>query len=98
VFKATNASAQAAWTNVSPPANLPADVVVTHPTAPGVVYVGTDLGMWISADGGASWAHAGPSSGLPNVPVLGIAVDQCGVTAFTFGRGAFRRTVPFVCP
>jgi hypothetical protein len=98
VFKATGATTGVTWTNVSPPANLPANVVAVHPTLADSVYVGTDLGLWVSTDAGTSWAHVGPSSGLPNVPVLDIAIDPCGVTAFTFGRGAFRNAVPFVCP
>ena len=98
VFKATQATVNPVWTNVSPPADLPADVVVVNPTLPKVVYVGSELGIWVSQDGGLNWSHAGPSSGLPNVPVLDLAVDPCGVTAFTFGRGAFRQSVPYVCP
>jgi photosystem II stability/assembly factor-like uncharacterized protein len=99
VFKTTNATSPApTWTDVSPPVNLPANVVVVDPADQNTVYVGTDMGLWRSDDGGTHWKHAGPASGLPNVPVHDIAVDPCGVTAFTAGRGAFRNAPPFVCP
>jgi photosystem II stability/assembly factor-like uncharacterized protein len=99
VFKTTNATApMPTWADVSPPVNLPYTSVVVAPPPSATVYVGTDMGLWVSDDGGANWAHAGPASGLPNVPVYDIAVDPCGVTAFTWGRGAFRSAVPYVCP
>jgi photosystem II stability/assembly factor-like uncharacterized protein len=78
--------------------NLPANVVVIDPASANTVYVGTDMGIWESDDGGATWKHAGPANGLPNVEVRDIAIDPCGVTAFTWGRGAFRNSAPFVCP
>ena len=48
-----------------------------------------------SGDAGATWRHSGPSVGLPNVAVLDVHIGACGVTAFTYGRGAFR-SVPLV--
>jgi hypothetical protein len=97
VFRTTNATASSpTWTDISPPVDIPHNVVVFDPRPPfQTIYVGTDLGIW-SYDG--SWTYSGPESGLPNAPVTDIAIDDCGVTVFTFGRGAFRQNVPFPCP
>ncbi len=52
---------------------------------------GADVGVWKSSDGGGTWAHLGPDTGMPNVPVYDLEIHP--VTrqpfAFTFGRGAF---------
>jgi hypothetical protein len=92
VFKSTNAlSGSPAWTNVTPPVNIPFDVVAIDPTTPNTVFVGADNGVWATRDGGATWAYMGPEAGLPNVAVfdLQIQVSTRKVFAFTFGRGAF---------
>jgi photosystem II stability/assembly factor-like uncharacterized protein len=98
VFRTDDAtSASPTWANVSPPADLPHNAVAVHPTDSQMVFVGCDLGAWITTDGGATWKHNGPSIGLPNVPVMDLHVGKCSATAFTFGRGAFR-TVSLVGP
>jgi hypothetical protein len=91
VFKTSNALAGSpTWSNVSPPVNIPHNAIITHPSISGIVYVGTDLGVWRSGSGGNSWTHLGPSSGLPNVAVFELQTDNDGrITAFTHGRGAF---------
>lgn len=97
VFKTTDA---ATWTNISgSPTNgglpdAPANTIAVDPVDSGVVYVGTDVGVFITADGGAHWAEYGPASGagsLPNVPVTKLeAINTQSVhkmRASTFGRG-----------
>jgi len=95
VFKTSNAGT--AWTDFT--ANLPdapADaVVVDSPT--GIVYVGTDVGVFSSSTASASWTEVGPaaaagSSGyLPNVPVTALRIfNSAGkklLRASTYGRG-----------
>ena len=91
LFKSTSAVAETpAWTNVSPPVNLPANSVAVNPSAPDTVYVGGDIGVWLSTDGGATWAHSGPIDGMPNVAVFEVQTDATGAKlfAFTHGRGA----------
>ena len=96
VFRTDNAKSETpAWKNISPPVNVPADTVAFGIPGSKTIFAGTDMGLWISNDGGASWAH---EAGLPNAPVTDIHVDNCGTTVFTFGRGAFRNFVPYVCP
>lgn len=92
LFKSGNArSASPSWSNLSPPVNLPMNAVAIDPFDPSILYVGSDLGLWKSITGGASWTHHGPSVGMPNVPVFDIAVNHVSgrVVAFTHGRGAF---------
>ncbi len=92
VFKTTNALATTpTWSNVSPPADLPYNSIAVDPADPHLVYAGADVGVWKSGDAGGSWAHLGPDTGMPNVPVYDLEIHP--VTrqpfAFTFGRGAF---------
>ena len=95
LFKTTNAlAASPTWTNVSPPVNLPHNTIAIDPTSPNTLYVGTDLGVWTSTDGGGTWGHMGPETGMPNVAVFDLKVNPTGsrVVAFTHGRGAFALT------
>ena len=95
VFKTTNALATSPmWSNVSPPVNLPHNTVVVDPSAPATVYVGTDVGVWKSIDGGGNWTPMGPETGMPNVAVFDLQInDDTGrLVAFTYGRGAFALT------
>jgi photosystem II stability/assembly factor-like uncharacterized protein len=92
VFKTINAlAASPTWTNVSPPVNLPANTIVLDPSDPNIVYVGTDLGVWKSTDGGGTWTHMGPETGMPNVAVFELQINDTTnrLVAFTHGRGAF---------
>jgi photosystem II stability/assembly factor-like uncharacterized protein len=92
VFKSTNAlGGSPTWTNVTPPVNIPFNVVAIDPTTPNTVFVGADDGVWASSDGGATWAYMGPEAGLPNVAVFDLQIQASTrkVFAFTFGRGAF---------
>ena len=91
VFKTANALvANPTWANVSPPVNLPHNAIVIDPANANNVYVGTDIGVWNSTDGGGTWTHMGPEVGMPNVAVFDLEI-QAGtgkVFAFTHGRGA----------
>ncbi len=59
----------------------------------GVIYLGTDVGVLRSVDGGASWTY--PTTGIPNVIVLDLLLDPAAqtLTAGTFGRGAWRAPI-----
>jgi hypothetical protein len=92
VFKTTNAlAASPSWTNVSPPEDRFENVIIVDPANPSVVYVGSELGVWRSTDGAATWSHMGPEVGMPNVPVHDLKIHPLTreVYAFTFGRGVF---------
>lgn len=57
--------------------------------APGNIFVGTDVGVFQTADAGATWV-AGPS-GMPNVAVMDLIYSASAnlLVAGTFGRGIF---------
>jgi hypothetical protein len=59
-----------------------------------VLYVGTDVGVFSSANGGQKWRAAG--SALPNVPVTDLEYrgTSNSLYAATFGRGIFMLTLP----
>ncbi len=86
IFKSTNYGKT--WVNIS--ANLPGgptNVIREDPKKKGVLYVGTDYGVYVSTDDGQSWNCLG--SGLPNAPVWDMKIhprDNMLVIA-TNGRG-----------
>lgn len=72
---------------------IPALAVVVNPTDSQQVYVGTDLGVFTSVDGGASWYLE--NTGFAHVPVEALKINETAphhVYAFTHGRGAWRVT------
>ena len=106
VFKSTDGGAT--WTladgtqtpgNVNAIPDIPAHSVVVDPNDNQRIYVGTDLGVFVSLDGGQNWARE--TTGFSNVVVESLsAVNNNGVTtlfAFTHGRGAFKVTIPGSC-
>ncbi|MEZ0326093.1 MAG: WD40/YVTN/BNR-like repeat-containing protein [Fimbriimonas sp.] len=73
--------------------DIPANWVERDPSKPGNVwFVGTDIGLFSTTDGGASWANATAPIGLPNVQVSAVKANP--VTGYlnvaTFGRGMWR--------
>jgi hypothetical protein len=106
VFK--SADGGATWTladgtqtpgNVNAIPDIPAHSVVIDPNDNQRIYVGTDLGVFVSLDGGHNWARE--TTGFSNTVVESLsAVNNNGVTtlfAFTHGRGAFKVTIPTSC-
>jgi hypothetical protein len=92
VFKTTNAlSDSPSWVNVSPPMDMPFNVVAVDPTDPRVVYAGSDVGLWRSVDAAATWVRMGPDTGLPHAPIYDIKINPTTnrTIVFTYGRGAF---------
>jgi photosystem II stability/assembly factor-like uncharacterized protein len=90
VFVSTNGLGAATWTDISGdlpdvPTNAIAIVGDAKSTA---IYVGTDIGVFETIDGGAHWRHL--TKGMPNVAVFGLATDKQGrLVAATHGRGMF---------
>jgi len=79
------------WTDISPPVDVPFDgLAIDGASNPSTLYVGTDLGVMRSLDGGATWATL-DSLHFPNSPVTDLQIDsQAGILrASTFGRGVF---------
>jgi hypothetical protein len=79
------------WTNISSNLpNTPTNAIAVYPRSSGRrVLVGTDVGVFVSDDLGASWARY--QAGLPNVVVSDLLVDTAAnrIVAATYGRGMF---------
>ncbi len=59
-------------------------VVREDPTREGLLYAGTEHGVYISFDNGGSWS--GLSFNLPDVPVTGLVVEERDLVISTHGR------------
>ncbi|MDX2044345.1 MAG: hypothetical protein SF097_24260 [Acidobacteriota bacterium] len=74
--------------------DIPAHCIVVDPSNTARLYVGTDLGVFVSIDGGATWTVE--NTGFANVVTETLVLNTVnGVTslyAFTHGRGAFKVT------
>lgn len=102
VYKSVNGGAS--WTavpgtgaNVLP--MVPATAVVVDPFDGNRVYVGTDIGVYTSADGGANWYRE--NAGFGNVSVEHLEINSTGTPylfAFTHGRGAWRAPLQAAVP
>ncbi len=82
------------WTDISGEANaalpdIPANTVFRHPERDREIYVGTDVGIFVSTDIGRSWAV--DNDGLGNVIIADLRMRPDGVLfAATHGRGMYR--------
>lgn len=78
------------WRSIA--ASLPLEsvhVIKEDPLAPNVLYVGTDLGVYLSRDRGAHWESL--SGTLPTTPVMDLTVQarERELVIGTYGRGAW---------
>ena len=96
VFKSTNGGTS--WQDVGAGLpDLPTSAVVLDPTFPQHVYVGNDLGVYLSKDGGQSWALF--SDGLPEAVIamdLSISPTNSKLRLATHGNGAYERLLASV--
>ncbi|HEV8151141.1 MAG TPA: hypothetical protein VGP61_13240, partial [Gemmatimonadales bacterium] len=60
-------------------------VVREDPTRAGLLYAGTERGVWVSFDDGAHWQRL--QKNLPPVPVHDLALKEGDLIAATHGRG-----------
>jgi photosystem II stability/assembly factor-like uncharacterized protein len=77
--------------------DLPVSSLVVDPRHAERLYAGTDLGVFVSLDGGASWAVEDAGFTHAVVAWLALGKDPGGAPAlyaFTHGRGAWRVTLP----
>lgn len=87
VFKTTNTGAT--WTDISSDLpDVPANALLIDPVEANVLYLGTDIGMFRSVNGGAQWLPF--NDGLPPVIVTSISAQAGGLIQIgTYGRGAY---------
>ncbi|HET8925791.1 MAG TPA: Ig-like domain repeat protein [Candidatus Acidoferrum sp.] len=99
VFKTVNGTAGAAmiWIDVSGTAtklpDIPVNALVIDPDdASGkTLYVGTDVGGFLTTDGGLNWSPLGAAGSLPNAQILSLTLHNPSRTlrAATHGRGVW---------
>jgi photosystem II stability/assembly factor-like uncharacterized protein len=93
VFKSTNGLGSATWVDISgdlpdiPVNTIALDQVKERGQMVTAVYVGTDVGVFETLDGGAHWRRL--SKGMPNVAVFGLTNSRGRLVAATHGRGMF---------
>ena len=80
----------ATWTRLTDgrngiPADYPARVVREDPSQEGLLYAGTEFGMYVSFDNGRHWQSF--QQNLPNTPVTDIRVHHKDLVLSTMGRG-----------
>ncbi|MHB1686873.1 MAG: FlgD immunoglobulin-like domain containing protein [Ignavibacteriaceae bacterium] len=93
VYKSTNYGNK--WTNISGDLpNIPVNCLVVNPYIPGNLYIGTDLGIFSTTNGGTSWVQ--DNNGLANVSVFDLDYRSSGNIMFaaTHGRGMFSAVLP----
>lgn len=93
IWKSTDAGGT--WTDVSDNLpGMPIRSIAYHPSKPDMIFVGTEIGVFVSAKGGGRWERLG--KGLPNAPVFTVTpnVRTGFLTAGTHGRGAWRIPMP----
>jgi hypothetical protein len=77
--------------------DIPVDAIVADPADPSHLYIGTDVGVFSSIDGGLTWMVE--NTGFANVPTWALAIQNGPggartLFAFTHGRGAWRIALP----
>jgi photosystem II stability/assembly factor-like uncharacterized protein len=67
----------------------PANTFIVDPARPGDWYIGSDVGVWKSSDGGAHWMPFG--TGLANAFIADLEIrrDARKLVAGTYGRGVW---------
>jgi photosystem II stability/assembly factor-like uncharacterized protein len=95
VWKSTDAGAT--WTGIDGAGDTSVPDVSVHsivvdPRNSETLYIGTDVGVFVSLDGGASWARE--NTGFANVVTESLSIGSVGsllnLFAFTHGRGVWR--------
>jgi hypothetical protein len=74
--------------------DVPVNGLAVDPAQPQHLYVGTDIGVFVSLDGGATWNSLG--AGLPRVAVFGMEVQKVKrvLRIATHGRGLWEFALP----
>lgn len=78
------------WTDIASGRLIPASVnaLAIHPTKPGWLYAGTDLGLFTSSDNGASWSPNSDGPGAVSIEEI-TWKDATTLVLSTYGRGVF---------
>src|SRR5438128_2465078 len=106
VWKITNLGAAAGSSPVSPVwtaagsgiPSIPINALAIDPANSNSIFAGTDIGVYNSTDGGASWAPFG--TGLPRSAVFDLALQNANrvLRAGTHGRGVWEISLAAAAP
>jgi photosystem II stability/assembly factor-like uncharacterized protein len=69
------------------PIDYPVKVIREDPVVPGLLYAGTEYGLFISMDDGSSWSPF--QEGLPVTPITDIKLVKEDLVVSTMGRGFY---------
>ena len=72
--------------------NVAVNSLLVLPYDPNVLWAGTEIGLFVSNDGGGSWAK--DASGLPAVSIWKLRVAEGRVVVATHGRGVWSVVLP----
>lgn len=95
VYRSTDGGAT--WTGIDGAGanalpDVPVNTLLVDPDDSSRIYLGTDLGMFASFDGGVTWAR--DANPFADVMTRHLAIDRTGgrkdLYAFTYGRGVWR--------
>jgi photosystem II stability/assembly factor-like uncharacterized protein len=67
--------------------DMPVHSIVVHPTTANTLFIGTDLGVFVTTDGGTTWLRE--NTGFANVFVEHIEINNGRLFAFSHGRSVF---------
>ena len=68
--------------------DIPAHCILVDPTNPNILYLATDIGLFVTLNGGATWDRE--NTGFANVIVEALSIRGNFLYAFTHGRSAWR--------
>ena len=86
---------QPRWTGMP---DIPVNTIDIHPDDPNILFVGTDIGVFVTFDAGDSWMPYGTE--LPRTPILDLKVDVANsyIRAGTHGRSIWEAPLLSVAP
>ncbi|MDX2031955.1 MAG: BACON domain-containing carbohydrate-binding protein [Blastocatellia bacterium] len=95
VFKTIDGGAT--WTNIDGSGagrvpDIPVHCIVVDPIDARKLYLGTDLGVFVSTDGGNAWSveNSGFANTVTETLAINVSNGEATMYAFTHGRGAYK--------
>jgi photosystem II stability/assembly factor-like uncharacterized protein len=93
IFKSTNAGIT--WTDISATLpNVPFHCIICDPLYPNIIYAGSDIGLYVSLDGGINWQlHNTGLYDWTMVFDLQTCANDRSIFCFTHGHGVWKRNL-----